>query len=201
MLEARDYTLIIDKSSSMSQCDRADGKTRWEIVRESTLALAQKCEEFDPDGITVYVFSGRFRRYDNVTADLVDRIFLENHPSGRTGLSGVLEDALHNYFERKSQGIAQPNGEIFLVVTDGTFRDREAVMRVIINASQQIEKDEELGISFIQVGSDREVSCFLQWLDDGLPQVGAKFDIVDTVTLDRMETMALTEVLVNAILD
>lgn len=201
MLEARDYTLIIDKSSSMSQCDRADGKTRWEIVQESTLALAQKCEELDPDGITVYVFSGRFRRYDNVTADLVERIFLENHPSGRTGLSGVLEDALHNYFERKSQGIAQPNGEIFLVVTDGTFRDREAVMRVIINASQQIEKDEELGISFIQVGSDREVSCFLQWLDDGLPQVGAKFDIVDTVTLERMETMALTEVLVNAILD
>ncbi|WP_204104219.1 MULTISPECIES: VWA domain-containing protein [Spirulina sp. CCY15215] len=201
MLEARDYTLIIDRSASMSQCDRPDGKSRWQIMREATFALAQKCEEFDPDGITVYIFSGRFQRYDNVTADLVDRIFSENHPSGHTGLSGALEHALHNYFERKSQGIAQPNGEIFLVVTDGTFRDREAVARVIINASSQIEKDEELGISFIQVGSDRQVTDFLQWLDDDLLRAGAMFDIVDTITLDRMETMTLTEVLMNAIVD
>jgi hypothetical protein len=201
MLEARDYTLIIDKSASMLQCDRPDGKSRWQIMQESTLALAQKCEEFDPDGITVYIFSGRFRRYDNITADRVNQIFQDTHPSGRTGLSGALEDALHNYFARKAQGIAQPNGETFLIVTDGSFRDREAVVRVIINASSQIEKDEELGISFIQVGSDREVMDFFQWLDDDLLQAGAMFDIVDTITLDRMETMTLTEVLINAIVD
>jgi hypothetical protein len=56
MLEQRDYTLIIDKSGSMSMKDQLGGKSRWHIMQESTLALANKCEEFDPDGITIYYF-------------------------------------------------------------------------------------------------------------------------------------------------
>jgi hypothetical protein len=34
-----------------------------------------------------------------------------------------------------------------------------------------------------------------------LQSAGAKFDIVDTVTIDDMEDMTLTEVLLNAIVD
>jgi hypothetical protein len=60
MLENRDYTLIIDKSGSMVKRDKQDGKKRWDVMQESTLALASKCEEFDPDGITVYTFSSNF---------------------------------------------------------------------------------------------------------------------------------------------
>lgn len=80
MLEERDYTLIIDKSGSMSTPDQPGNRTRWQTAQESTLALARKCEQFDPDGITVYLFSGRFRRYDNVTSDKVDQILRENEP-------------------------------------------------------------------------------------------------------------------------
>ena len=61
MLENRDYTLIIDKSGSMSTKDKPGGASRWQIMQESALALAHKCEELDPDGITVYLFSGKFR--------------------------------------------------------------------------------------------------------------------------------------------
>ena len=74
-IENRDYTLMIDKSSSMATSDDPDGKTRWQIAQESTLALAQKCEEIDPDGITVYVFSGAFKRYDNVTSGKVTKVY------------------------------------------------------------------------------------------------------------------------------
>src|SRR4028118_1782481 len=101
MLEDRDYTLIIDKSGSMSIKDQPGGKSRWNVMQESTLAIASKCEEFDPDGITVYLFSGRFKRYDNVTANKVIQIFKENEPSGRTDLARVLQDATENYFKRK----------------------------------------------------------------------------------------------------
>jgi hypothetical protein len=94
MMSDRDYTLIIDKSGSMSTPDQVGGRSRWEIAQESTLALARKCEQFDPDGITVYVFSGRFKRYDDVTSAKVAQIFLENDPSGTTNLAGVLQDAL-----------------------------------------------------------------------------------------------------------
>ena len=201
MLENRDYTLIIDKSGSMSIKDQAGGKSRWNVMQESTLAIASKCEEFDPDGITVYLFSGRFKRYDNVTSNKVTQIFQENEPSGRTDLAGVLTDAINSYFQRKAARQTKPNGETILVVTDGEPDDRKAVMKVIIEASRKMDRDEELAISFIQVGTDSDATRFLKVLDDELQSAGAKFDIVDTVTIDDMEDMTLREVLLNAIID
>lgn len=201
MMSDRDYTLIIDKSGSMSTPDQVGGRSRWDIAQESTLALARKAEQFDPDGITVYVFSGRFKRYENVTSAKVAQIFQENDPAGTTNLAGVLQDALNNYFQRKASGQTKPNGETILVVTDGEPDDRKAVFEVIISATRQMERDEELGISMIQVGADAQATKFLKALDDQLQGVGAKFDICDTVTLDDLEEMSLADVLMNAITD
>lgn len=200
-MQDRDYTLIIDKSGSMSTPDQVGGRSRWEAAQESTLALARKCEQFDPDGITVYLFSSRFKRYDNVTSSKVEQIFQENDPAGTTNLAGVLKDATDRYFQRKAAGETKPNGETILVVTDGEPDDRKGVMRTIIEASRQMERDEELGISMIQVGSDATASRFLKALDDELQGAGAKFDICDTVTMDDMADMSLSEVLLNAIGD
>jgi uncharacterized protein with von Willebrand factor type A (vWA) domain len=201
MLDNRDYTLIIDKSGSMATPDQKGSKTRWATAQESTFALASKCEQFDPDGITLYVFSGRFKRYENVTASKVTQIFQENDPSGTTDLAGVLKHALDNYFQRKSSGQTKANGETILVITDGEPDDRKAVMKVIIEASRQMDRDEELAISFIQVGTDAQATRFLKVLDDELQSAGAKFDICDTITMDDMEDMSLSEVLLNAIND
>ncbi len=201
MLENRDYTLIIDKSGSMSTPDQGNGRTRWQVMQESTLALARKCEQLDPDGMTVYLFSGRFKRFDDVTSDKVAQIFMENDPSGTTNLASVLQDATNNYFQRKSAGQTKPNGETIVVVTDGEPDDRKSVFEVIVNASQQMEKDEELGITFVQVGSDAQAMKFLKALDDQMESIGAKFDICDTITFDDMEDMSLAEVLTNAITD
>lgn len=201
ILQDRDYTLIIDKSGSMSTPDQAGGRSRWDAAQESTLAIARKCEQFDPDGMTLYVFSGRFKRYENVTSSKVVQIFQENDPSGSTNLAAVLQDATSNYFKRKAAGQTKPNGETILVITDGEPDDRRAVMRVIIEASRMMDRDEELAISLIQVGTDQTATRFLKVLDDELQSAGAKFDIVDTVTLEDMEDMSLTEVLLNAIAD
>ncbi|HBE17979.1 MAG TPA: hypothetical protein DEG17_04490 [Cyanobacteria bacterium UBA11149] len=200
-MDNRDYTLIIDKSGSMSTPDQPGGKSRWEIAEESTLALARKCEQLDPDGITVYLFSSRFRRYNNVTSDRVTQIFQENDPMGRTDLASVLKDATDNYFQRKAGGQAKSDGETILIITDGEPDDRKAVMKVIIEASRQLDRDEELAISLIQVGSDSGATRFLKALDDELQGAGAKFDIVDTITLDDMADMSISEVLLNAIHD
>jgi uncharacterized protein with von Willebrand factor type A (vWA) domain len=201
MLDNRDYTLIIDKSGSMATPDQKGSKTRWATAQESTFALASKCEQFDPDGITLYVFSGRFKRYENVTASKVTQIFQENDPSGTTDLAGVLKHALDSYFQRKSSGQTKLNGETILVITDGEPDDRKAVMKVIIEASRQMDRDEELAISFIQVGKDAQATRFLKVLDDELQSAGAKFDICDTITMEDMEDLSLSEVLLNAIND
>ena len=200
-MKDRDYTLILDKSGSMSTPDQPGGISRWETAQESTLALARKCEQFDPDGITIYLFSSRFKRYNNVTSDKVVQIFQENDPMGRTDLASVLKDATDNYFQRKAAGQTKAEGETILVITDGEPDDRKAVMRVIVEASRHLDRDEELAISLIQVGNDPTATRFLKILDDELQGAGAKFDIVDTITLDDMADMTLPEVLLKAIED
>ncbi|MGB3655078.1 MAG: VWA domain-containing protein [Rivularia sp. (in: cyanobacteria)] len=201
MLENRDYTLIIDKSGSMATPDQKGGRTRWVAAEESTFALASKCEQLDPDGITIYTFSGRFKRYENVTSNKVMQVFRENDPSGTTDLASVLKDATENYFKRKAAGETKPNGETILVITDGEPDDRKAVMKVIIETSRRMDRDEELAISFIQVGKDPHATRFLKVLDDEMQSAGAKFDICDTITMDDMEDYSLSEILLNAIID
>jgi hypothetical protein len=196
----RDYTVIIDKSGSLTT-DDGKGKTRWEIAQESTMALAQKCDEIDPDGITVYLYSGRFRRYDNVTADKISEIYAQNEPMGKSNLKSVLQDALNNYFQRKAEGKAKPNGETMLIITDSIPDEPKEIIRLIIDATYKIDQSEELGISFVQIGKDKKATEYFKALDDLLQGAGAKFDIVDTVTIDDMEEMSLTQVLLNAVID
>jgi uncharacterized protein with von Willebrand factor type A (vWA) domain len=203
LMENRDYTLIIDKSGSMATNDEKGGRSRWVAVQESTFAFASKCEQFNPDGITVYVFSTDWERHDKVKQSKVTEIFQENDPFGSTDLASVLRHATDSYFERKATGQSKPNGEIILVVTDGEPDDREAVKKVIIEASGKIDQDEELGISLIQVGTDEKATEFLKQLDDELQVAGAKFDICDTVTIQDIEKnkMKLYDVLLKAITD
>lgn len=196
----RDYTLILDKSGSMSATDQSGGRSRWEAIQESALALARKCEQFDPDGITVYLFSSRFKRYDDVTSSKVEQIFMENDPIGSTNLASVLWDATQNYFQRKAAGKTKA-GETILVVTDGAPDDRRAVIETIIRSTEKMECDEELAITFLQIGDDSGAKQFLRALDDQVKDVGAKFDICDTITMDDMADLSLAEVLINAIAD
>jgi len=200
MIDKRDYTLIIDKSGSMSNIDRGTTKSRWEIVKESALALARKCDQLDPDGITVYLFSGKFKRYDKVSVAKVEQIFQENEPMGGTNLTAVLQDAINQFFQRKRDGLIK-EGETILIITDGEPDDRRSVFEVIIDATRRMNADTELALSFIQVGSDASATDFLKALDDKLQSIGANFDIVDTITLNDMEDMTLAEVLLSAIND
>ncbi len=197
----RDYTIIIDISASMGTPDYPKGKTRWVAAQKYTLALARKCEKLDPDGITVYMFADNFQRYDHVTSSKVLQIFEENQPHGSANLLIVLQDAFNNYFQRKANGKIKPSGETILVITDGLSCNRIGVSQAIINATHKIDSNEELGISFIQVGYEPQVSKSLKSWDNELQGLGAKFDIVDTIALDEMDDMTLIQVLINALCD
>lgn len=192
----RDYTLIIDKSGSMATKDQPGQRSRWAAARESTEAFARRCEELDPDGLTLYVFASKFRRYDRVTADRVSAVFVENEPCGGTDLAAVLEHSFDAYFQRKGSGESRP--ETVLVVTDGAPDDEKAVMKSVIRAAKRVQRGDELAVSFIQIGNDPGARKFLKILDDEMVRAGAPFDIVTTVTLEEAEGMGLTEVLIHA---
>jgi uncharacterized protein with von Willebrand factor type A (vWA) domain len=198
LLENKDLTVIIDKSGSMFSKDMGD-KTRWEAAQESTFALASKAAKFDPDGITLYTFSSNHKRFDNVELDAVNKVF-ESDPSGTTNLGPCLADAFSNYFERKKMGKGK-TGEIFIVITDGAPDSQKSVEQAIVEASKQVDHDKEIGVTFVQVGHDNGATRFLEHLDDNLTNVGAKYDIVDTIKIADIDDKPLTEVLLNALTD
>lgn len=202
MLGNRDYTLILDASGSMGIDDQQGGKSRWEAAEEGTLAISRKLQQYDEDGITVYTFGSGFKKFENVTDKTVNRIFKEVEPNGGTNLAGVLEAALGDYFNRKAQGKTKADGEIIVCVTDGEPNCTTSAKQVIAKYTQKMDRDEELGISFLQIGNDDRAKAFLTSLDDDLvPKFGAKFDIVDALTMDEVGNRTISEVLLAAIND
>ena len=202
----RDFTLVLDKSGSMmTPSTSLSGKTRWTECEESIKAIAAKVAEFDPDGLDVYVFSGKFKYYSGVTPDKVDQIFQEQSPMGTTALHSVLEAALDNFLQEKRSGKVKGSGETIIILTDGEPDDKLAAMKVIANATHEMERlgctDDDLAVLFIQVGNDTGATRFLKALDDDLTSAGAKFDIVDVKTADQLEDMTILELLEEAISD
>ena len=201
-LKKYDFFLLIDRSGSMG-IPMPDGKSRYEHAKEATIALAAKCAQFDDDGITVIPFNNGFKVYNNITdsVDQVNRIFQECDPMSGTDTAKVLKHVLEDYIARKKSGEAKPI--IVIVITDGEPNDKKAVADVIIKHANTIERDEETGITFLQVGNDPEATKFLKKLDDDLQSAGAKFDIVDTKTFDEIDEsgMSLAEVLIAALED
>lgn len=201
-LENRDYVLVLDKSGSMSESDTKSGKTRWEEAKESTIALANAVQPFDADGITVIPFAGSFKIYENTTPAKVSEIFKENSPMGGTTLAPVLKAVFDSYNSRKKAGNTKANGEMLIVITDGQPTDEKEVAQEIVKFTKTLESgDDEYGISFIQVGKDQNASKFLKKLDDELVSLGAKFDIVDTKTMEELENIGVTDALMAALDD
>ncbi|MEB3887296.1 hypothetical protein [Lyngbya sp. CCY1209] len=201
-LEKRDYTLIVDRSQSMAMPADKGGRSRWELMQTSTLELATYCEHFDPDGIAIYLFADDFQRYDRITSDHIGELFKDRKPAGKANLGAVLKDATDRYFERRAMERSQPNGETILVVTGGEIvNPLLEIKRILVNASNQLSHEEELAIELISVGADARATEFFRMLDDELQASGAKYDICDTVTLEDVEEISLTDVLLRAITD
>lgn len=202
ILENRDYVMVIDKSGSMNEMDCPGGKSRWDSCRETTEAVANKLQQWDPDGITVIPFAGSFKIYPNTTPAKVKDVFKENEPLGGTILAPVLKAVFADYIARKKAGTTKANGEILVVVTDGQPSDECEVAKEIVNFTKTLDNgDGEYGIQFLQVGKDAGAAKFLKKLDDDLVSQGAKFDIVDTKTMEELENIGLTEALMASLND
>ncbi len=207
LLNERDYTFIVAKSVRPAIEELPIIEERWLAAQGAIIALAKQCEALDSDGITIYInpeSAGNpqlFKRYDQVKSQQLDPIFAENIPLDSLNLSSVLQMALDDYFERKAIGRTKANGEIILVVTDGEPQDRRAIVKTIVAATKRMERDEELGIGFIQVGDDALAKGFLTALDNDMHTAGAAFDIVHTRMLSEIESSSLATFLLETISD
>lgn len=188
-LAGYDIIVAIDRSGSMGQ-PGASGKTKWQEAAEGTEALVRKAITIDADGVTLCLFNGTntLKEFQNVKdAAVVTQIFNENEPASGTPTDVVLTKYLGDYLTARKAG-KNPKPIVLAIVTDGEPNDRKATKQAIINATKEMEKDEEIGISFIQIGNDAGITAFLQDMDDNLVNEGAKFDIVDTKHSDNIDS-------------
>jgi len=189
-LSEYDFIVAIDASGSMGEQDCRGGKSRWDYAQETITAFARDLQQLDSDGIDVLFFSGaNVSGYTGVTADKVKDVFATRSPRGSTPLAEALTASLE-------QAGRSDKKDFILVLTDGVPDDKAAAAQVIINATQAMEKDEDLTILFVQVGSDKDATAYLKSLDDDLK--GAKFDIVDVKTVEEAEAFATTADLILA---
>lgn len=189
-LSEYDFIIAIDASGSMGEQDCRNGKSRWDYAQETLTAFARDLQALDSDGIDVLFFSGSsVQGYTGVTAESVKDIFTTRSPRGSTPLAEALSAALE-------QAGKSDKKDFILVLTDGVPDDKAAAAKVIVDASNKLEKDEDLTILFVQVGHDKDATEYLRSLDDDLK--GAKFDIVDVKTVEEAEAYPTTSELVLA---
>jgi hypothetical protein len=193
-LSSRDYILVLDSSGSMGNQD-GTSKSRWDRIKETTHAVVKKLVELDDDGITVYSFASSFKKFENVKdQDSIDAIFKKD-PIGSTVLAPVLKDIFGDFFKNRKKPLT------VFVITDGEAEDRNETCKEIIAATKKMEADEELSLEFLQVGKDPAAKEFLRKLDDDLEKADAKFDIIDTKTMDELENSTIEEIIIASIND
>lgn len=203
VLKNRDYTIIVAKTLPSVPHLPPGYAQRWEDAHDAILSLVQRCESYDPDGITLYLSCQAqlgFVTYKHVTSAQVLDIFSQHFPPADLNLLDGLTTALNDYFERKAAGTTQPKGEIMLVLIDGEPQQRMAIAKTIASATHKLARAEDLRIGFVQIGEDLIARGFLDALDDDLRSTaGAKFDIVTTQVLDAIPSNCLTEFLSNLV--
>lgn len=188
-----DFYILVDKSGSMgSPSTKMEGRSLWEEAQEFTEAFARYAEKVDDDGITVITFSSKPTVYDGVKADKVHEVFTKCQPSGSTNLAAALNAAFDKKFQCGKKAL-------MVVLTDGVPDSETAVKEAITNAANKLERDEEIGIQFVQVGDDAHAAKFLNDLDDNLK--GAKFDIVNSLTREEAEGYSIEQLLYLALND
>lgn len=183
----RDYILVIDRSGSMSG-------SNWEEARAAVEFFAAAICEFDPDGITLILFDDSVLKFKDVKdPDRVKELFETYTPCGTTNLAAALDTAFEEHFGGKR------GASSVFVVTDGSPDSTSDVEKVIRKAANSITSDEELSVSFVQVGLDSGAKAFLKHLDDSLN--GIRYDIVDVVVPSDLKEMSFTDVVRKSMSD
>jgi len=181
----RDYIIIVDKG--------AMGKERWREVKEALFHIAPFVCKADPDGITLYFFSNAYEKYRNITsAKKVEKICKREGPGGASFMAKPLKAAFDEHFAREGRQTT------ILVITDGKPNDKEEVEKEIVQAADRVQNEEDLSVTFIQIGNDEEATEYLQHLDD---EIASEVDIVDSISCSKMKEIGFARLIYLSIYD
>jgi hypothetical protein len=180
----------------------------WKETLQAVANVSPICTTHDPDGVDIWFLKNRNPKepqsgaYLNITTpQSVEKIFESVYPHGDTPIGARLKDILEPYLDHLEESLrsARENMDFvsdvrpinIIVITDGKPTDdleNDLVTTLVYTAKKLDElkaKPYQIGIQFFQVGNDIEVTEFLNYLDNLLPDRFGVRDIVDTVTWDK----------------
>ena len=184
-----DYVFLIDASGSMANVDPGQKVTRFERAKESVIGLVSELGAVDEDGIDVITFGGESIIH---TAGVKTPADVQSAFNRRVAGGTPTAEALAKAFEIAGKS---DKPDFVVVITDGEPNNRQAVKDVIIKQANSQNADGDLTVLFIQIGDDAAAGQFLTQLDDDL--VGAKFDIVDTMTQAKADSYSTLAALIE----
>jgi hypothetical protein len=205
LLENRDYTIIIARSDA-SRDPEHPWYEEWVEAQASLIDLAKKCQEFDSDGLTVYEACTPMWKYKKSSVSRLAEILQRQNTEPNSAkpnainLAEPLTEAFSDYFQIETNAKGK-KGAIIVAVLDEKPENSAAVAEIIVSAANKIDKDQEIGVSFIQIGDDLKTREFLIDLDTNLQAQGAKFDIVDTKFWHEIKRSSVVQFLIGAIND
>lgn len=200
VISAREIAIIKDNSGSMESDDTATGITRHADSVRYTKGILKVMLKLDNDGIDAGIFGSQTTyQKDVATLEELNAIFA-TPCNGGTNLANALKAAFEAHTNRKNAGEYAKEGKdgtTLLVLLDGAIdsSDMAACSKLIIDLTKSMTTATEYRIRFIGVGTDSGIQKSLKQLDDGLQAQGAKYDIVDSMTIEEARTAGLDKVL------
>lgn len=167
-LRRYDTSFLIDDSDSMN------GR-RWKTAKQVLDEIVPIAVKYDKNGVDVRFFNAYVEnedRKDITSPEKVMELFKSaTPPEGETPTADMLEIELNEYchdykINRSIKGLN------LIVLTDGEPSPGQDVERIIVKYAKKLEELEapplQVGIQFLQIGSDEKAASFLKTLDDDL---------------------------------
>ncbi|KAI5815802.1 hypothetical protein BZA77DRAFT_315150 [Pyronema omphalodes] len=207
-LAAYDIVLLLDDSDSMDLTlngKEAIGgqKTRWDHLAMVVYQIAGRIIPYDNDGIDIYFLKYKTAdgnaKFNVIEADQVWKLFETVKPTGPGGtptddkIRAITKAYLETYKQYLLGNIGSIKPMNIICITDGEPNDYINLTDIIKLTARKLKtlEDEhrekigkrelrQLGIQFVQVGSDDAATRFLQRLDTEFEKTpGNPYDIVD----------------------
>lgn len=198
LLQGYEVFFCADSSGSMSTIlSRTNPAiTRWQMLQEAATAISAAADVIDANGSTLIFFDSTVQVHENQPLNEIEKLLASKQPNGVTNLHEALKQTFN--IIKRNVAANRKFRALVVIVTDGVPSlgdtpnlEGERVAEYIVEftrymASQDLG-DEQVGITFFQIGEDRSATEYLRHLDDNLITKGALYDIVDTVNFAKVQ--------------
>jgi Mg-chelatase subunit ChlD len=197
VFRGRDLVVLIDRSGSMSTSDCPGALSRWDWCKEQVVSLSEATRSIFPTGFRLGLYNNHCDISDNADVDSIVKAFTSTKPDGGTYTADAITHELRDLRERKRHGGAKPM--VVIVVTDGAPNSPSALRDVLVNATNDMERADDLQVVFIQIGEDDQSTTLLEQLERHLTDAGARFPIAHNVPFEKVKETGLLRAITDAL--